>query len=121
MAIQHRFNAITFFQLKRFHLIPHLVSCPHLMPERFIRFRRVIFPVRNNCNGLPRLLFTGFGAASTTPKLSRVPLLVFLHTSPCHGMTSHLLLVLHFCTASTHHKAPLRAAEMAANGMDKVT
>src|SRR6266699_5764596 len=66
-----------------------------------------------------------YSPVSAQPQLhqkeSRVPLLVFLHTSPCHGMTSHLLLVLHFCTASTHHKAPLRAAEMAANGMDKVT
>ena len=44
----------------------------------------------------------------------------FLHRSRCHGIDNQWLLVLHFCTASTNHKVPFSAAEIAANGMDNV-
>src|SRR6266571_1013476 len=44
MAIEHCFNAIIFFEFECFYFLSHLVSCPHLMPDGFIRFLWVIFP-----------------------------------------------------------------------------
>src|SRR5215471_1879714 len=42
MPIEHRFNAVPFFQLQRLQAVQCLAPCPHLMPDRFLWVFRIV-------------------------------------------------------------------------------